>query len=259
MHVVAIQSFDGPVDARASAIAEATGLSAYEAKARAKGPGPRVVVTFGDEAQAQRVALALEARQLAPIVVSTKDMTGADRIEVRSLRFDPEALQVESRDRRRHVVPMRDVALVLRGTRIARETREETTRGRQIAIGRAVMTGGLVLTKKTERTVTTTSEAREGFLHLVVPGSPDVVLFETALQYESLGAAMQASRTANFAYLAAELRARTPGAIWDERLLTRAGQVHVLSGMLDPERWADVAIAVLAASLVTRSPYRSPP
>jgi hypothetical protein len=71
----------------------------------------------------------------------------------------------------------------------------------------------------------------------------------------SVGAACGALRLGT--RLAAERRARTPGAIWDERLLTRAGQVHVLSGMLDPERWADVAIAVLAASLVTRSPYRS--
>lgn len=70
-----------------------------------------------------------------------------------------------------------------------------------------------------------------------------------ALTYESFGPRRQPSRAANFAVLVAELRRRCPAAVYDERLLTRAGQARVLGPALSPGEHRDVAITLLVRVL----------
>jgi hypothetical protein len=49
----------------------------------------------------------------------------------------------------------------------------------------------------------------------------------------------------NFTYLISELRRRCPDALYDERLLSRAGQVALLGPSLNPEEHLIVATALL--------------
>ena len=72
-----------------------------------------------------------------------------------------------------------------------------------------------------------------------------MALRESALTYESFGPRRQPTRAANFAALLAELRRRCTAAVFDERLLTRAGQARVLGPALPPDEHLDVAVTLL--------------
>ncbi len=73
---------------------------------------------------------------------------------------------------------------------------------------------------------------------LAAAGARAVVIFS------NLGDAMQPSRAANFGWLVDQLRTRAAGAVYDERLMTRAGQKQVL-GALDVESYTDLAVALV--------------
>jgi hypothetical protein len=259
MWVVAIRKVEGDEGARIAALQAALGLTAYEARPRALGPVPRVVGTFGQREPADTAAAILGGADMSPLVLGDDDIeSDARRAAVRSFGLEPEGVRFVLRNGRTVDLEGREIRLLLRGTKIRSEQRVETTTERKLAVGKAVLTGGLLLTKQKKKDVTISTEVREGFLHVYASGEAVLSLVESGLLYDGLGAAMAPTRAANFARLVSELRARAPRAPYDERLLTRAGQGQVLGGVLGPEPFLDVATTVLAATLVTAesSPYR---
>ncbi|HMK48899.1 MAG TPA: hypothetical protein VK435_02510, partial [Thermodesulfovibrionales bacterium] len=94
------------------------------------------------------------------------------------------------------------------------------------------------------------TEVREEFLHLYYSESATPLVFiESSLQYDSLGSSIQPSRNANFAFLLSELRRRCAKAVYDDRLVNKAGQSRLLGPRFDPERHLDLAITLLSRSL----------
>ena len=82
---------------------------------------------------------------------------------------------------------------------------------------------------------------------------PDVAsLRERELQYQSLGAALQPSRMANFRYLVAEIERRAGRAVRDERLMRRSVQSQTLGPMLSPDEHLELAAKLIAASACGR-------
>jgi hypothetical protein len=221
------------------------------------GPAPRVVATFGQRAPAEQAAEALRKAGLDPVVVGGEQMeSDRTRAFLRSFSFGPASVTFGLRDGRSVEVPTADIQLLLRGTRIRHETRTDVTTERRLSVGKAVLTGGLVMTSTRKKETAITTEEREGFLAVYAASAPDLIALETAVQYQGLGDAMQPTRSANFARLIAELRKRAPAAPYDERLITRAGQAQLLC-ILAPEPFLDVALTVLAATLrPTSLPYR---
>lgn len=142
-----------------------------------------------------------------------------------------------------------NIDLLLRGTSIAKKTEIETLKERKFSLGRAVLSGGLVMsrTEKFKREIKT--EEREGFFNLYSGSLPVLTFRESTLMYDSQGFALKPSRFANFAYLISELRKRQPGAVFDERLLRRAEQAALLGPLLSPEEFLNVATSLLAKIL----------
>jgi hypothetical protein len=258
MWVVAVRKLDGPEPHRVAAIASALGLTPYEARARAQGPAPRVVGTFGQQAPAEVAAALLEAAGLQPIVFGDEQVeSDRRRLSARTFVLGPSAARFVLRDGRSFDVAGTGITLLLRGTRIYRDERTEVTTQRKLSVGKAVLTGGLLLTSEKKKETTISTEVREGFLIVYAPGSPDVILGESSVLYDGLGPAMGPTRAANFLRLVTEMRNRASTAVYDERLLTRAGQAQVLGGVLGPEPFLDVAITVLSTALRTvETPYR---
>ena len=250
MFVVAVRKLEGEPGPRIEALQAALGLTAYEARPRAMPPVPRVVGTFGEIGAAETAAAILGGADLSPLVLGPEQMeSDAQRTFPRSFELGPDRVTFRMRDGRTIDVYGDAIRLLLRGTRIRREERIETTTERKLAVGKAVLTGGLLLTKQKKKDITVSTEARENFLHVYAAGQPILVLGESTVLYDGLGTAMAPTRAANFMRLTAEMRARAVTAVYDERLLTRAGQAQVLGGVLAPEPFLDVATTVLAASL----------
>jgi len=249
LFIVAAGLLDGDVDERTTALARLLGLAPVEARMRVQPPAPRVLASFSERAAAERLAARLTSSGFAPLLLSGDECEQPDaRVPIHSFQRIPDGWQFETRDGWQRLVDDASLRLVLKVSSTTTLTRTDTSTVRRFSLGKAVLTGGLSLTtKKTIETASTSVSTRASML-LVADGQPTFVFHESDLQFQGLGSALQPTRQANWQRFAADLCARTPRV--DDRLANRGGQVHLLGGVLAPERYLDVGIAVLRRALL---------
>jgi len=161
MRVVAISGDGGDLAERAAALAQAAGVSLYEAQRHLVTRGPRVLATYGDRVAAVRVAEALSAAGFTPFVLDDEAERHA-RFEVRGFELDGRTLKVSDRPGATAEVPFAKIAVLVRGVR---------------ALG---------------------PDEREPFLEVHAAGTPVLAFYERRLQYDGLHLERQATAAANF-------------------------------------------------------------
>ena len=253
MYVIAIHYAPGSGEPLAGPLAEALDKTAYEARARLSDPegGPAVVANYGEIELAWACAGRLRANGIQPILLTPEDVESDDRRFVaRTFEIGERGITAVSRRGETSEIAYEQVDLVLHGVRIDEHTELRRTERKKFSPGRALLTGGLMLSKTTRKLEKVTTEERDEFLHLYSDGRPPLVFHATDLNYQSLGSALQPSTSANFAWLADRLREATPRARHDSRLTNRAGRARILGPSLK-DRHLDVAISLLARVLRT--------
>jgi hypothetical protein len=102
---------------------------------------------------------------------------------------------------------------------------------KKFSLGRAALTGGLVMTKSKTVSQRDTVQEREQVLYVMhQSGTGHVILRESRLRYTGLGARIGRSSSENFATTIALLREGAPQARFDDRLLRHrraAGSIAV--------------------------------
>ena len=252
MFALAIHRVELPIEEATKIIAGALRLTLYEARQMAivASPGPVVAATFLDERTARARADDLSRSGIPALVVGDDDFIGASkRFLVRRFELAQTELVVESRAGQTRTVAYAEIDLLLRGISVTSYPVSEVETSRKPSVGRAMLTGGLVLTKKVETVRKGTASKRSGFLYVHTPGAQPIELNENELQYDGLGAEMKPTGALNFAHLCRELEHRSGNAISDERLLKRVRQVQLLGPKLSPEDFLDVATTLLAMAL----------
>jgi len=251
MNIVAIHNLPGKKEMLAETLAAAMKSTVYEALSRLKAPGrgPFVVSASASIGQAEELITRLRASGFQAVLLKGDDVESTTRFVVRKFRLNSDALIVQSGQEESLKVDYDSIRLLLRGTTIEQTTLTETVKEKKFNPGMALLTGGLKMTKTTEKTLESTTQTREGFFHLYAGDQQTLVFREGGLVYDSLGTALQPTRQANFSYLITELRRRSPGACYDDRLLNRAGQVQLLGPVLSPENHLDIATSLLAKLL----------
>jgi len=252
MHIVAIYNLPSEKENCAETLAAALKTTAYEAISRLKAPGrgPFVVGVFSAIEQAGELSARLRANGFDAILLKDDEIEGnAVRFVVRKFRLSGDALIVESRTGESLAVDYDGIDLIIRGNSIAQTTVTETVKEKKFDPGMALLTGGLKMTKTREKSLESATQTREGFFHLYAGDQQTLTFREGGLVYDSLGAALQPTRQANFSYLLEELRRRGTNAHYDDRLLGRAGQVQLLGPSLSPEEHLDIATSLLAKLL----------
>jgi hypothetical protein len=236
----------------AGSLAAVLKVTLYEAltRLRCPGNGPLTVAVFAERERAERLSEQLHSAGFKSVVLTAEEIAGeACAWIVRSFGLGERELHIETEKDNNLDISFQDVDLILCGISISRDTTTETVKHRSINLGRAVLSGGMMITKSTKTTRDVTTEARERFINLYAGDTPIIVSRENALDYNSLGSARKPSRSENFAHLVAELRRRCPGARYDERLMNRAAQAALLGPLLNPEKHLVAATALLAKVL----------
>lgn len=252
MHIVAIHSLKEDKQNMAGALATVMGVTVYEALSRLRPPGsgPVVVAVFaGHDPAAELTAKLRSGGFHASLLTAGEIEAEARHWLVKRFTLGELELKVETAGGRSRTFAYQDIELILRGTGISHTTETETSKERSISLGRALLTGGMMISKTTKTVRGVTTQQREGFFSLYAGEGPPLFFNENVLAYETLGPALRLSRGANFLYLLAELRRCCPGAVYDERLLNRAGQATLLGPSLTPEEHLVVATALLAKVL----------
>ena len=254
MYIVALHYAPGKGDVMAGPLADASDKTLYEARARLSDPegGPAVVGNFAEIEPAYAFAGRLRANGLIPILLTPEEVeSDARRFLVRSFEIGENAITAVSRQEQTVERSYREIDLVLRGVRLEERTEIKRTEQRKFSPSRALLTGGLVLTKTTRKAEPVTTEEREDFLHLYSGGDPPLVFRSGGLNFRSLGAELRPSTAANYSYLVETLRRALPHARYDERLVTRQGRARLLGPSLSEN--LDVATTLLARTLRQRS------
>jgi superfamily II DNA/RNA helicase len=252
MHLVAIHSLNKDKEAVANSLAAVLNATLYEAltRLRCPGNGPLTVAVFAEKEQAEQLSERLDSAGFRSVVLTAEEIAGEDRAWiVRSFGLGERQLHIETEKGKNLDIAFQDVELILAGISASRETTTETVKHRSINLGRAVLTGGMILTKTTKTSRDVTTEARERFINLYAADAPVIVFRENSLDYNSLGPARKLSRSENFAHIVAELRRLCLNATYDERLMNRATQAALLGPLLNPEKHLTIATALLAKVL----------
>lgn len=248
MHIVAIREPRCRAADPARAFAEALGVTLLEARGRLHGAGARVAAVAQSEAKASAAAKALAARGFDTFIVGDAERRQDQRetASVGGFSFHPQSFEARTRRDGAFGVPYHAITLLVLGLRVIRSTRTEVEPHRAVSLGRAIATGGLVLTRRVETETTRVEEERTRFLRVFSMGRPPLDLSDDALDFVALGDAMLPTRAANFALLVGQLRERAGNAAFDDLLVTTAGQRQVLSERLPAEKHLEAAVSVLA-------------
>jgi len=248
MNIVAIHDLNEDKESLAKGLADAMGATVYEALARLRVPGmgPAVVAVFSAMEPAAGLLEKLRQAGFSASVLTEQEIESEQNASmVRRFSLGENELGVTTDKGDSLSISYKEAALILRGTAIISDSRTETTKTRKLSPELAVISGGMVMTKTIETVREVTTEARQGFFNLCARDGSILVFRENGLVYDSLGPAMKPSRMLNFGYLVSELRRRCPDALYDERLLNRAGQVALLGPSLNPEKHIAIATALL--------------
>lgn len=218
MKLVAIARAPANAEEAARAVADAAGLTLAEARMRLAAEPPALLARLGPD-EASAFVAALRKAGLAALAVDFPCPTDKDRTVARSVAIHERGASFTPRFGSSMEVLWPDVLAILRGLRKSRTEVERTETTTKLSPGTAVLTGGLILTAKSTRTVRSSEEANEQVIIVYARGGRAATLAETQLDYSFLGADMQPSATGNMVELARLLRERAKRAFYDERLL----------------------------------------
>jgi hypothetical protein len=236
MKIVALVRSVGEVPTAAQVLAAAAGMAPAEARMRLAPEPPALLARLAPDAAD---ALVQTLRDAGLAALSIDEGAVAERVTARTATLGPARGTFTPRAGEPLTMDWEDVTVILRGASSLRTQSEHTEKTKQVALGAALVTGGLKLTKTTETTVRGSSEETSQVLFVFDREGRGAMLPEVGFDFSCLGAAMQPSRTANMATLARLVRERAPAAFYDERLLrlgrrplpfVLGGSVQVVSG-----------------------------
>nr|MCH9681452.1 hypothetical protein [Deltaproteobacteria bacterium] len=178
MHAVVVDQLPSDPAAAARALAEALGRTAYECRPIANAPqgGPVVVGCHAEPANAEAMAARVRTAGFETTVVPSTIAAPVRGFVVRSFTIGDAALAVHSTEGHDLALRYEDIEGLVRGSEVTRDSQTQTTSTRKLAVGRAVLTGGLMMTRKQKSKQTTTTTDSQGLLVVYSTSASPVAL-----------------------------------------------------------------------------------
>lgn len=218
MHLVASVKTPADAEGAAAALAKALGLSLAEARIRLAPEPPAILAQLAPEPATALVA-SLRQVGLAAIALEAGGPAEGQRVVARTAVLGPTQGTFQARTGAPVELPWNEVISIFRGSSTVRSETESTQKSSKFSLTTAIVTQGLKVSRTQEKTTRSQQEETEQAILVHGARGQRVVLRERELDFACLGAAMQATRTANMLALAKLLKERSPSAFYDERLL----------------------------------------
>ncbi|MCK5825935.1 MAG: hypothetical protein KAG93_02775 [Desulfuromusa sp.] len=249
MYLVAVHRWQQEATVVAEIIAAALNILIFEARQKITGGEPVTIASFADQNQAEELATKLNHAEVPALVIDSQWVRSHNRQQYAS-RFElgAQTLQVETSSGELLNISYETIDLLLLATCCAGQI-EATSTQRKFSLGKTLLAGGIPRTKKIKTTETLKAEERDKTLWIYTSTGETLVFTCNGMSYTGLGEARQITRELNFTYLLKELQRLAPQACYNDRLLTRVGQVQLLGPMLNPESDLDLAFEILSRSL----------
>jgi hypothetical protein len=221
MALLAVTRVNGarPLEGELPLFARITGLVPYEARLRLASPPPIILARGLALEQAQRFLAELRDHGHGAVAVDEAMLPRAEQSpHPHELELRADAFVGIDRGQR-HVILLSDVLAVVRAVEVIEEVRTSEKVDRKLALGRAVLTGGLMRSKEVRSSATDVQTDAERTLYVFRRVSADpMVLRERTLRYGGLGELRGRTEHESFDRLAAWLRSNTKEAFHDDRL-----------------------------------------
>lgn len=219
MKLVAIVRAPVQLEIAARSLADAGGLTLAEARMRLA-PEPPALLARLEPDRADAVVAALRKAGESALALDLGAVpSDEDRTVARSFVLADAGAAFTPSFGAPLEIAWADVLAVLRGARAFRSDVERTEKSRTLDLGRALASGGLVMTRTAKKTVRSSEEAIEQVILVYGRDGRVALLAETVLDFSCLGPKLQPSSTANMVTLAQALREKAKGAFHDERLV----------------------------------------
>lgn len=218
MKLVATLAAPVPPEQSAQELAAEISGALAECRMRLAGEPPLAFARLPD-AEAEALAQRLRSKGWTIGTCPLPPPGDEGRLVARTVELLPGEVRVSPRSGEPVVLRDADIAVMLRGLRSATETSSRTVKERKLAPGSALLTGGLKLTKVSQREVKSVTESVEHFLFLYDRAGRCAALYDSQLAFGSLGQDIQPTRLGNMQLITGTLRRRAPQARFDDRLL----------------------------------------
>jgi hypothetical protein len=218
-YIVAISALGCSVDDEARALAADLGTIAYEERQKLMPGLPAVVLTTTDAERARDVTAKLQSRRHRVLCCRAADVVSADAM-ISLRRFDMTDAGLEAGADR---LPWSDISILIHARHSHETEGVEVVKDKKFNLGRALVTGGLVMRKTVTREVATHKQDSEHVLYLFrASGTTPWLLREQGTHYSALGAALTPTSPRNFAIAVDEFRRRAKTARFDDSLVPRS-------------------------------------
>jgi hypothetical protein len=217
--VVAIAELTGPPEGLPE-LARELGTTLYELKLTLSTGFPAVVLATTEPPRAALAMAAIERSGYRAVMCDRAEMVPSTSMTaLRDFLLGPAGIAPTAGPCEQ--LPYADLLALLRASHRTTTTSTEEVKERKLRPGMAIATGGLVLSKKTTREVTTKTESREQVLYFFrKSGAPPWILRERSARYMGLGSELRPTSLENFATTVRLVRRLAPKAHYDERLMS---------------------------------------
>lgn len=200
-----------PLDeVRIRTISGIVALAPAEVRLKLMGTMPRVLCVDADETRLQNCVRQLETIQVRALTCDSDVVPNdRERLVAKTLAFGASGLRVNENDSGGEDCPYSAIELVQRGTREHDETVVTESTHRKFSMGKALASGGLLLSSKVKTTSVQHKHKAERFILLQRrDGEPEIILYERRLDYRFLGARMDPSSFTNLETVLGELKSK---------------------------------------------------
>jgi len=221
MFAVGIAKLATSPDGEAALLARELDLTVYEVRLMLAPGLPAIVRMTADQARAVELLGRLRSRGHEALVVDVSAVVpSAEMVSSRRFHFEADALIADDPPERS--LPYADIAVLVRAAHRTAVESTTTQKKKSLSLGRALLTGGLVMRKTKETSTTTHREEREEVLYVFRrSGQTSWLLREHGTRYDGLGDRMAPSEHANFVTMVELLRSHAPRSVYDDRLVHR--------------------------------------
>ncbi len=219
MHVAALTELATPIEAEAVALAADLGITAYEVRLKLVVGLPAIVLLSADPAPARALVAKIRARGHGALLCDAAEVAPSGAmVPLRRFTFEPDALVAPDVPDAR--LPYDDILGIFRASHEARNETLTQSTTKELSAGRALLSGGVLITKNVTREEKTITHEREQVCYLFrAGGDTPWLLRERGTHYAGLGPEAGPSSAQNFVATMARLRKLAPGAVYDERLM----------------------------------------
>jgi hypothetical protein len=219
--VVALTELRGALEDEATALAADLGCTVYDARMLLAPGIPAILRRTPDREAALKLLASVRARGHGAVACDLSAVASAETMTVMH-RFHFGETEVTLDDEPEARLPYDDVVALVPAVHRSRTDTATVTHETKLSVGRALMTSGLSMSKTVTKTSHATTEARERVLYVFRrSGAAPWLLREHGTVWAGHGQPLAPSEAENFRITVAVLRARAPGASFDDRLLTR--------------------------------------